>query len=93
MTAPNGEPAEVGGTRDEPLGSAEDVRAQLAEAWRELDRLRNENQQLRGRLGLLWPDAVAEPQSPETTPTLFPVFEPEALPRWTRGHRLRTRSR
>jgi superfamily II DNA or RNA helicase len=80
MTAPNGEPAEVGGTRDEPLGSAEDVRAQLAEAWRELDRLRNENQQLRGRLGLLWPDAVAEPQSPETTPTLFPVSEPEALP-------------
>jgi len=80
MTAPNGDRAEVGGTRDNPPGSAKDLRLELLEALWELDRLRNENQQLRGRLGLPWPDAAAEARLPETTPTLFPVSELDALP-------------
>lgn len=80
MTTSNGDRAEVGGTRDQPPDAAEDLRGQLAEARRELDRLRNENRQLRGWLGLPSPDAVAESPLHETAPTLFPVSEPEALP-------------
>jgi hypothetical protein len=80
MTTSNADHAQVGGKRDQPPDSAEDLRRQLAEARRELDRLRNENQQLRGRLGLPSPDAMAESQLHETAPTLFPVSESEALP-------------
>ena len=93
MTASNADRAEVGGARDEPPGSAEDLRGQLAEARRELDRLRDENWQLRGRLGLPSCDAVAEAPPHETAPTLLPLAEPEALPEVDGGHRLRTRSR
>jgi hypothetical protein len=80
MTTSNADHAEAGGERDRPPDAAKDLRDQLAEAWRELDRLRNENQRLRGRLGLPSPDAVAESQLDKTAPTLFPVSEPEALP-------------
>jgi hypothetical protein len=80
MTTSNADHAEVGGTQELPPDAAEDLRRQLAEARRELDRLRNENQQLRGRLGLPPPDAVADAPMHATAPTLFPVSEPEALP-------------
>src|SRR6266540_98024 len=80
MTTWNADHAEVGGKRDRPPDAAENLRGQLAEARRELERLRNENQRLRGRLGLPSPDAVAESQLDETAPTLFPVSESEALP-------------
>ncbi len=80
MTTSNADHAGVGGTQDQPPDAAADLRRQLVEARRELDRLRNENQQLRGRLGLPSPDAVAESQLDETAPTLFPVAESAALP-------------
>jgi hypothetical protein len=80
MTTSNADHAEVGGTQELPPDAAEDLRRQLAEARRELDRLRNENQQLRGRLGLPPPDAVADAPMHATAPTLFPLSEPEALP-------------
>ncbi len=80
MTMSNANHAEAGGTRDQPPDAASDLRRQLAEAQRELDRLRDENEQLRGRLGLSSSDAAAEAPLHETAPTLFPVAEPKALP-------------
>src|SRR6266511_4229199 len=92
MTTSNGDHVEVGGKRDWLPDAAEDLRGQLAEARRELEWLRDENQ--RGGVAWVCCRAMRWP-SPSWTRQhrlCSRSLSWRRCQRWMRGYCLRTRS-